>query len=70
MLTNVRFSKSILGFSKMDKNKCPFLKIPLYFWSKKSIICKGGNFYGPQSHKYSKKGILIAYIILESYPTI
>ena len=44
MLTKHRIPKSILGFSKMDKNKCPISKIPLYFWSKKSIIYKVGTF--------------------------
>jgi hypothetical protein len=31
----IEFSQKYLGFSKMDKNKCPKLKIRKYFWKKK-----------------------------------
>ena len=37
MLTNVRFSKSILGFPKMDIYKCPISISWKRIWSKKSI---------------------------------
>ena len=51
MVTKHRIPKSILGNPKMDIYKCPISKIPLYFWSKKSIICKVGTFV-PQPNEY------------------
>jgi len=48
MLTNVRFSKSILGFPKMDIYKCPFFISWKRIWSKN----RKNAMWDPQPHNH------------------